>query len=126
MRFFLLFAVLFFALSVVFAQDATLAPDPDWVPVDPIFVPPEWFESFLLMLKSLPTIGPVIVKASQWFGVLVTVTTSLTVAVISLVNGAAAIANKLGKPEISKKIEEKAAKIIYWLKYVSAFNAPKK
>jgi len=74
MRLFLIITLMFVAV-VAFGQEAVEI-TPDWVPVDPIFVPPEWLESLLLMLKSLPTIGPVVVTAGQWFGVLVTVTTS--------------------------------------------------
>ncbi len=123
MRLFIIFAVLL-ASSLGFAQEAADFPV-DWVPVDPVFVPPAWLESVLLSLAALPTLGPILVKVGQWAGVFAVASTTLAVSAVAILHALGAALKRADLEELAKKIEAKAKPVVYWLKYFSLFNAKK-
>jgi hypothetical protein len=132
MKLFLILIALFVSV-VALGQDGSEIVEaidavPDWVPVDPIFVPPEWLEQLLLMIKGLPTVGPILVTIGQWAGVLAVITTSLAVCAISILKSMRHVVKHSEDLQVyTNKIEKVLVPVIYWLKYVSLLNAqPKK
>jgi hypothetical protein len=119
-----LFALLF--CSFCLAQDVSSAPAV--VPIDPLFVPPVWLESVLMTMKGMPIFGPYIVKGMQWMGVILSVLTALTGALIVILRALSKVLNMAQLFTLVAKVEnfEKNSMVVYWLKYFSAFNAPEK
>lgn len=110
-----LFALLFFT-EVALAQAA----------IDPIFIPPSWLQDLLLAVKSLPIVGPYVVEFFKWIGVVSVILTSLCASILTILKALSG-ALKLAKlDELAAKVEAfQSSKIIFWLKYLSNFNAQK-
>ena len=93
---------------------------------DEAFVPPTWLQDALLQAKSIPVVGPYIVKGMQWLGVIVSLLTGLFaflwMALRSL-QGLASAAKLQGLAEKLAALEN--SKAMYYLKAMSAFNAQK-
>lgn len=108
--------------AVVFMADIALAQS---VPLDPIFVPPHWIQDVLLLVKSLPVVGPYVVEALKWVGVVTVILTSLTGAILASLKALQG-ALKLAKlDDLAAKLAAfEQSKFIFWLKYFSSFNAP--
>lgn len=113
------------ASVIAFGQEAAEYA-PDWVPVDPVFVPPSWLESVLLSIKEFPLIGSVLVHVSQWAGVLAVITTSFAGALIVSLRALKTVLPLVNLVAWIPLIEKYANPAIYWLKYFSLFNASKK
>lgn len=125
-----LFWLILVASIYTFAQNAAVIPAPVLPvipPLDPIMVPPDWLQSAILLIKNIPAVGPILVKIGQYAGVLATVLTSLSVAVIGILKSLQVVLNIAKAPELAAKIEAfEKGKILYWLKYLSMLNAEKK
>ena len=94
---------------------------------DEAFVPPTWLQDALLQAKSIPVVGPYIVKGMQWLGVIVSFITGLFAflwAVLRSLQGLASAAKLAGLAE--KLVALENSKAMYYLKALSAFNAQKK
>ena len=94
---------------------------------DEAFVPPSWLQDALLQAKSIPVVGPYIVKGMQWLGVIVSFLTGLFAflwAVLRSIQGLASAAKLAGLAE--KLVALENSKAMYYLKALSAFNAQKK
>lgn len=117
----LIFSFVFLFVQVAFAQEYS----PDWVPVDPVFVPPLWLETLILFLYGIPTVGPILVEAGKWAGVIAVILTSLAGTIIVSAKAIDKGLNKTGLTEKTGELEKFLAPVIYWLKYFSLLNAPK-
>jgi len=114
----LLLVLMFFACSVGMAQEVALDPGP-------IVVPPEWLLSTLDMLYSIPVLGPIVVVAVQWGGVIAMILTSLVgflLTVIKALSRVLAMTQLAKYGDILKAFE--SGKIMYWLRAFS--NLPPK
>lgn len=107
--------------AIVFFAEGTFAQA-----LDPIFIPPTWLQDVLLLVKGLPVVGPYVVEALKWIGVVSVVVTSLCAAVLAILKVLAG-ALKLAKlDELAAKVEAfQNSKIVFYLKYISNFNAQK-
>ena len=93
---------------------------------DPVLVPPTWLQDLIISAESLPTIGPILVKVLQYLAILVTMLTALcacAIAILKALSGVASMANLAGLADKVSSFED--SKIMYWLKFASAFNAQK-
>lgn len=109
------------------AADADIEPqeNPLVVP-DEIFVPPSWLQTVVLSVKSMPLVGPYVVMGLQWLGVLLSILTALCAFALAVLKALSTVLSAAQMAEIALKIKAlEKSKVMYWLKYLSAFNAPK-
>jgi hypothetical protein len=122
----LLFAFLAMTvLSCSFAMAADPAPAGSVVIAEPA-APPAWAEKLIVSLSAVPVVGPILSKALLYAGI---VSSSLTAIIAFLLSSIAALGGVLkisGLAEFAAKLEAfKNGKIMYYLKYLSMFNANK-
>lgn len=116
---FFLFVMMFAAMG--FAQE-TAAIDSNAVEM-----PPEWLVNLLQMLHDMPVVGPFVASAVQWIGVIVTIITSFTAFLWVSVKALSRVVSVAGLIAFADKLKAfENGRVMYWLKYFSAFNAPKK
>lgn len=118
----LLFAVVLIG-EVALAQDVVMAPIPI---IDPIFIPPSWLQDLMLVIKGLPIVGPYVVEAIKWVGVATVIISALTGAVLTVLKALQGALNLAKLEDIALKVKAiENSKVIFWLKYLSNFNAQK-
>lgn len=94
---------------------------------DEAFVPPEWLQDALLNAKSIPVIGPFMVNAMKWLGVLVSVITALFAFLWALLRAGQVVLSAAKMAELAEKLAMlENSKLMYYLKAFSMFNAQKK
>jgi len=94
---------------------------------DEALVPPVWLQDAVVSAKSLPWIGPLLVKSLQWLGMIVSILTALFAflwAVLRSLQVVASASSLVGFAEKLAMMEN--SKFMYYLKAFSAFNAQKK
>jgi hypothetical protein len=99
---------------------------------DPVVVkdtsaaPPIWMQDVLVSIKKLPMVGPLVVKVLNWLGVLCSILTALAAFVMVVLKALTGVLNVAQLTELSAKVQAfQDGKILYWLKYLSMFNAQK-
>lgn len=93
---------------------------------DPSLVPPIWFQDLIISAEGLPTIGPIVVKALQWGSILITLLTAICGCFIVICKSLSGIANFSNLSNLAQSVETfENGKIMYYLKFLSAFNAQK-
>jgi hypothetical protein len=102
---------------------STLAFADEAVRVDPDILPPIWILDLMMWLNSIPTVGPVLKLIVEWAGALAVISTTLCGAAILSLKALNELLPKFGLADKAKLIDAKSQKVIYWLKYVSLFNA---
>ena len=107
-----------------------LAISPEPVPAivkDESMAPPLFFQNLVVDAKSLPVVGPYIVKIGQILLIVLTVLTALTAALASILAALKTVVNKAGFTDFADKVEAfQKSKFMYYLKFASlAFNAQK-
>lgn len=111
-------------LSCSFAMAAD--PAPASVSVAEPAAPPAWAEKLIVAVSAVPVVGPILSKAVLYAGI---VSSSLTAIIAFLLSVMAALGGVLkisGLAELAAKLEAfKSGKIMYYLKYLSMFNASK-
>lgn len=116
----LIFTLILLVGTIALAQDSS------YLNADVVELPPEWLVNLLQMLNGLPVVGPYLTVAVQWLGVIVTVLTSFTAAMLVSVRAISSILNVAGLVSFADKLKAfEKGKILYWMKYFSMFNAPK-
>lgn len=116
----LLVLLLLVAGHFCYAQEVALDPGP-------IVVPPEWLLNALDMLYSLPVLGPIVVVAVQWGGVIAMILTSLVgflLTVLKALSKVLELAQLVKYADMIKKFE--ASKVMYWLRAFSNIPPKKK
>lgn len=94
--------------------------------VDPTIVPPEWLIQVMVIVKKIPYIGPFVLEACKWAGVIASLMTALSVCAIAILKMPEIVAKKAGANELADKIKVISDKVLYVLKYLSMFNVQKK
>jgi len=107
------FSILTFA-AVALAQDVVAPPEGF-----------EWVSMVMQFLLNIPHVGPVLVKAIEIIAAVSIVMTSLSAGLIMFVKLSAGAAKLVGAHDAAEKIVAKSEKVLYWLKYLSMFNAKK-
>nr|AMP48114.1 hypothetical protein [uncultured bacterium]AMP48138.1 hypothetical protein [uncultured bacterium] len=109
-------------LAMMLMMIATLAFGQD-VPVEAM--PPEWIGPIIIWLKSIPTVGPVLVEVLKWISVLATVFTVLATAVSAVLKIPEIAARLSGAEKLADSIKKIHDKVMPWLKYLSVYNQQK-
>lgn len=109
-------AIVCFCAGTAYAQDV--------MPNEAL--PPEWIGAILMWVKTIPSVGPVIVQIISWVAVLGTVFTVLSAAIQSILVIPEIAARVSGATEFADKIKKFSEKILPWFKYFSSFNVQKK
>jgi hypothetical protein len=113
------------AVAVAKVAAPSVAPEPA-VPVAEPAAPPKWAQDLLVQAEKLPVVGPIISKALVYAGILVSVLTAIVAFLLTLLSAVSGIAGLSGLAAFASKIQAfKDGKIMYWLKYLSMFNAQK-
>lgn len=110
---------------IAFGQEDVLS-NPDWIPVDPVLVLPEWLEGIVLSLKSLPMVGVILALGLKWASVFyVSINAFAGAAVVSL-RALSTVLTSAGLVAFIPKVEAFAqGKFMWYLKYFSNMNAQK-
>lgn len=88
--------------------------------------PPVWMQDAVVSVKKLPYIGPFVVKAAQAIAVLFSVLTALCAFLLVLLKALAGFSSLANLAKFADKVETfQNSKIMFYLKYLSAFNAQK-
>lgn len=136
---FLIFATAFILFNISYANEITPTSTPaavvQTVPVQaPIEVvqvaepaaPPKWAEQLIVTAQDLPVIGPIVSKALVYLGIVSSIVTAVIACLLTILNALSGIANLAGLANFANKLQVfKDGKIMYWLKYISLFNAKK-
>jgi hypothetical protein len=113
-------------LTTAAVQVATPVATPAAVVPTPKAQPPEWVVNALTALESLPTVGPIISKVVQYLailGSLMTLLAGFVMGMIKLVGPLVAVGE--GDSAAAKVQSWMDSSLVYWLKYISFFNAQK-
>ena len=88
--------------------------------------PPQWMQSALVMVKSLPVVGPIVSKAIQWLAVITSILTALCGCILLILRALSGIASVSQLTVLSEAVVKfQNGPIMYYLKYASLFNAKK-
>ena len=92
---------------------------------DESLVPPTWLQDVIVAVKGFPVVGPYLVMLLQWLGVLSAILTALCAFLLISVKAVNNVLNLMKLTEFAAKIAAfEKGKVMYWLKYLSMFNAP--
>lgn len=95
--------------------------------LDPTFVPPEWLQKAVLIVKELPLVGPIVVEILKYLGVLAAILTALTACALAILKSLKLVLKLVKLDSYIAKIEAiENSKVLYYLKFLSNFNAQKK
>lgn len=106
--------ILMMIASMAFGQD---------VPAEAM--PPEWIGFILVWLKSIPSVGPVLIEVLKWISVIGTVFTVLATAISAVLKVPEIALRISGAEEIAGKIKAFHDKVMPWFKYLSIYNQQK-
>lgn len=93
--------------------------------IDPDILPPLWILDLVIFLNDIPTVGPILKSVFEWAAALAVVSTALCGAAIVSLKALSPLLLKFGLTDKAAALEKNSAKVIYWLKYISLFNATK-
>jgi hypothetical protein len=108
------------SLSFVFIMLSVSAFAQDQVPAEAL--PPEWIGGILIWLKSIPTVGPILVEVLKWVSVLATVFTVIATTASTLLKIPEIAARISGAEKLADGIKAFHDKVMPWLKYLSVYN----
>ena len=94
---------------------------------DESMAPPIFIQDIVVQAKSMPVVGPYVVKIGQGLLFLLTMITALTAFLASVLGALKTVSKFAGLASLNDKVVAiQNSKAIYWLKYASlAFNAQK-
>jgi hypothetical protein len=99
---------------------------PAFVPVAAPAAPPVWAQDLLMTAEKLPVVGPILAKVLLWAGIIAGILTTLTGAVLGVVNTLMGVSNASGLTGLAAALANfRNGKVMYWLKFFSLFNAQK-
>lgn len=91
---------------------------------NPIEAPPAWLVEALKVVYKLPMIGPIVAKIFQWAGVISVLLTLLIGFLLTAANMLKLLSSWAGFDKAVIMLEAfKNSKFIYYLKFLSMFNA---
>jgi hypothetical protein len=95
-------------------------------PVPVVAAPPQWATDVLVSAESLPVIGPILVKGLMYFGIITTLLTSLVAFLLGFTATLSGTFNAAGLTKFATLLTDfQNGKIMYWLKFITSFNAQK-
>lgn len=76
--------------------------------------------------QKLPVIGPIVSKALLYAGIVSSILTALIACLLTIFTALSKVLNLAGLMSIAEKVQLfKNGKVMYWLTYLSMFNAKK-
>lgn len=87
---------------------------------------PSWLQFAMDMLVAVPVVGPVILAALKYLGVLAAVMTALSTGLMVIAKALQATGQALGLVEFSKKVDEFYRAVYPYVAWLSVYNAKKK
>lgn len=88
--------------------------------------PPAWAIDLMMTAQNLPVVGPYISKALLYLGILSAILTSLIAFLLTAISALTGILNVAGLVNLATKLQIfRDGKVMYWLKFLSMFNAKK-
>lgn len=137
-------AVFFSIYTFAQAPSPTASPPPAAVAVAPIAIgatpivlpeivsvaapaaPPQWAQDLIVKAQGFPLIGPYVTKVMVWAGILSSILTALVVCLLGILNALMGVLHLSGLAGLAMGVESfKNGKFMYWLSYLSMFNAKK-
>jgi hypothetical protein len=89
--------------------------------------PPAWAQEVVVAAEKLPVIGPIVSKILLYLGILGAIATATVGFLLGVLNTLMGVFNLAGLASAATKIAAfRDGKIMYWLKFISMFNAQKK
>lgn len=89
--------------------------------------PPQWAQELIVAVEKLPVIGPFVSKALLYLGILGSIVTMAVGFILAVLNTLMGVLNIAGLVDFASKVAAfRDGKIMYWLKFLSLFNAQKK
>lgn len=117
------------AAAVAVAQPQAVAAPvaaPENVSVAAPAAPPQWAADLIVTISKLPVVGPLVSKAMLYAGIISSILTAIVACMIGVVSALSGAFNLAGLMGFVAKLEAfKSGKIMYWLSYLSMFNAKK-
>ncbi len=102
------------------------ASQPAVVAVEEPAAPPKWVADVIVSAQKLPIIGPIVSKVILYAGVLSSILTALFAAFFTILSALSGVLNLAGLQKIADAVQAfKKGKIMYYLAYLSMFNAKK-
>lgn len=88
--------------------------------------PPQWAQNVIVTAQHLPVVGPYVSKALMYAGIVSSILTALVACMLSILSVLVGAFNISGLAGIASAIDAfKKGKVMYWLSYLSMFNAKK-
>lgn len=88
--------------------------------------PPQWAADLIVAISTLPVIGPLVGKAMVYAGILSSILTAIVACMLGVLSTLSGAFNFAGLAGFAAKLELfKNGRIMYWLSYLSMFNAKK-
>lgn len=115
------------AVVVAPSAPSVVAPAPIVnVPVAEPAAPPKWAEQMLVTIQGLPYVGPIVSKILLYAGIVSSILTAFIAFLLTVLSALMGVMNMAGLASFAAKIQLfKDSKFMYWLKYLSMFNAKK-
>lgn len=88
--------------------------------------PPTWAQEIITVAEKLPVVGPYLTKALVYLGILSSIITVLVGTILTILASLAGVFNASGLTEAAAAVVKfRDGPIMYWLKFLSMFNAQK-
>lgn len=88
--------------------------------------PPSWAQDLIVTVEKLPVVGPFVAKALLYLGILASILTVLVATILTILNSLSGVFTASGLSEAAAAIIKfRDGPIMYWLKFLSLFNAQK-
>lgn len=113
--------------ATVTAIEALPDTAPSATTIDPSLLPPPWLEKTMTTVSSMPVVGPYVVEVLKWLGVISSVLTALVTALLGVLMALQKVLQIAKLADLALKVEAfMSGPIMYWLKFLSVYNAKKK
>lgn len=94
--------------------------------VSKVPMPPSWLETVMGVAMKIPIVGPLLLQVMQWLGLIASVLTVLVTALMGAIQALNVILKWAKLTDLAVKvIAFQNSPIMYWLKYLSIYNAKK-
>lgn len=109
----------------------TASPVPTPLPAGQVAVPepaapPQWAQDVISNAQKLPVIGPIVSKILLYLGIISAILTALIACLLTILMALSKAFSLAGLVGVAESITAfKDGKVMYWLKYLSMFNAQK-
>lgn len=87
--------------------------------------PPEWLSAVLDLVVSIPVVGPIVVTALKYVGLVAALLTALTTFVHSVSTAVAAVFQAAGLGNVAQKLLKLRDTVYPYLAYLSVYNVQK-